>query len=50
MVKSIGCLTYQCSEGDVPDERLFKALREYERALNGLIVADMDEYDAAAWN
>jgi hypothetical protein len=47
--KMMQCLRYQCAEGDIPEEPLFKALAsaiaaECESYVNGL-----DEYDACPW-
>jgi hypothetical protein len=47
--KSLGCLLYQCSEGNVPDHPLFKLLTEIKHALAEEIVQNLPEYDQAAW-
>ncbi len=48
-LKSLQCLIYQCSEGNVTNEPLYKSLREYEFGLCRAIVQDMPEYDLANW-
>ena len=49
LLKQIQCLTYQCSEGDVPETDLFKRLESIQRALALDIVTNTKEYEAAAW-
>lgn len=48
-LKSLQCFIYQCSEGNVPQSKMYKALREYEFALCRDIVAALPEYDKANW-
>ena len=45
MVKSLHCLTYQCSEGDVPECDLYKRLIAAEDALG-----EPHGYDEATWD
>ena len=49
-VKSLQCLIYQCSEGDIDQQPLYKALRKKERETLGEIVLSLPEYEAAAWD
>lgn len=49
VLKSIACLLYQCSEGDVPACEEFKRLHEYEQDLAGCIATSTPEYAAAEW-
>jgi hypothetical protein len=48
--KSLGCLHYQCSEGTVPEEPLYKALELMQDRLAHQIVAALPEYEAAEWD
>jgi hypothetical protein len=47
--KSLRCLIYQCSEGDIPETPLYKALVNYAAAIAAYIVCSTPEYDEAAW-
>ena len=47
--KSTACLLYQCSEGDVPENPLYKALEELRSALAEHLVTSTPEWDAALW-
>ena len=49
LYKSIKSYLYQCSEGDVRELPLYKALREYENTLARHIVEKIPEYDKAPW-
>lgn len=49
LYKSIGCLMYQCSEGNVPETDLYKKMREIENALAHDIVSNSKEYEKAQW-
>lgn len=46
-LKSLRCYLYQCSEGDVPEQRLYKAIDQYAADLALEIVMDMPEYNRA---
>lgn len=48
-VKQLSCLLYQCSEGDVPDSPLFKAVQKLENEICSAIVTRSRDYDAAPW-
>jgi hypothetical protein len=48
--KSLQCLSYQCCEGNVPDNPLYKLLEEIENAMARQIVSDLAEYDKAEWD
>lgn len=48
--KAIACLIYQCSEGDVPETGLFKALTLIEQKLCVVIVSLLPQYEHAAWD
>ncbi len=48
-LKSLNCLLYQCSEGTVPDNPLFKALSSIADRMAQGIVSDLPEYQRAEW-
>lgn len=48
-LKSLNCLIYQCSEGDVPDMELYKTLKELSNFLKDVIVNESEEYEQAEW-
>lgn len=56
LLKSINCLIYQCSEGDVPETALFKQLETASEALSAKVGgADLsgnrdERYDEAEWD
>ena len=45
--KAIECLLYQCSEGNVPQLNLFKALDNYRNAIARKIATNTSDYKAA---
>ena len=47
--KAVQCLRYQCSEGNVPNTPLYKALEELRSNLAFDTVADLPEYENAPW-
>jgi hypothetical protein len=47
--KAISCLSYQCSEGDVPKTELFKELELAEGMIAARIVQNLPEYEKAPW-
>lgn len=49
-LKAMHCLSYQCSEGDVPDSDLFKELGASIGEVADMIVTDTAEYDEAPWD
>lgn len=48
-LKSLRCWLYQCSEGNVPEQPLFKALERYAGDLAFHIVAELPGWNAAEW-
>jgi hypothetical protein len=48
--KSMRCLLYQCSEGNVPDTKLFQDLNDFCNGVARSIISDLPEYDAASWD
>lgn len=49
-LKSLQCLLYQCTEGDIPSRPLYKALDDCAAFLMYDIVSRMPEYEAAKWD
>lgn len=49
VLKSLHCWHYQCSEGDVPNDPLYKAFEEIIHAIEGALVRQMPQYDKATW-
>ena len=50
LFKAMRCFLYQCSEGDVPDSDLFKAVERFADEFGAGIDQDGPEYQAAAWS
>ena len=48
--KSLGCLTYQCCEGNVPETELYRFLEDLENTIAREIVHSMPEFDKAEWD
>jgi hypothetical protein len=42
-------LLYQCSEGDVPEQSLFKALESIISSIANEIIQAMPDYEQAPW-
>jgi hypothetical protein len=49
LFKSLQCFLYQCSEGNVPERSLFKALDALLNLLGPAINQESPEYAAAIW-
>lgn len=47
--KAAQCLRYQCSEGDVPEQPLYKALVQFINDLACETLDETDAYEAAPW-
>jgi hypothetical protein len=47
--KALGCWLYQCTEGDVPDTKLFQAMKKVHANLAHYIVSKLPEYERAKW-
>lgn len=48
--KSLQCWLYQCSEGDVPEDALYKLFEtEIKPAIAEAIISSLPEYKAAKW-
>ena len=48
-IKTLACYLYQCSEGEVPEQRLFQQLTEWRNALCYHLVTQSDEWQQASW-
>jgi hypothetical protein len=49
-LKDMKCLRYQCSEGNVPDTRLYKFLEELIEAYMSYIIEELPQYNNASWD
>ena len=49
VLKSLQCWKYQCSEGDVPETKLYQFFEEVEHHLALQIVIGLPAYDKAKW-
>jgi len=48
--KSLQCFLYQCSEGNVPETKLFKFMEEFSHGLAKDIISNLPEYEEAEWS
>ena len=48
--KSLSCVMYQASEGNVPETEFYRELLEIKRVLAMHIVAMLPEYETAKWD
>ncbi len=48
--KAVQCLSYQCSEGNVPETPLYAELEQIEHELAGEIIRELPAYKAAPWD
>lgn len=49
-LKSLECLRYQCSEGNIPRTKLYKWLNKVIDGVQNQIISDLPEYKEAVWN
>jgi hypothetical protein len=49
VLKSMQCLQYQCSEGDVPKLPMYKCLNRLIGVLESHIISELPEYNQATW-
>ncbi len=49
LLKSLDCYLYQCSEGDVPKRKLYKAMDMFCVRLAGFIARNQPEYQESEW-
>ena len=47
--KALRCFLYQCSEGNIPERALYKALHQAAYAMAHEIVSHLDAYEKADW-
>jgi len=47
--KAILCLLYQCSEGDVPETPLYKALENMGNVIADDVVSGLPAFETASW-
>jgi len=47
--KSLRCWLYQCTEGDVPEDRLYRDMADMANAWACHLVAMSDAYEKAGW-
>lgn len=47
--KSLDCLIYQCSEGDIVNEPLYKLLEYISNVWHGFIVRRLPQWNVAVW-
>ncbi len=49
-LKSLKCLRYQCSEGNVPESEMYKFLEKIIRSWTDYCVETIPEYQKAKWD
>ena len=49
LLKSLNCYMYQCSEGNVPDSPIYKAMEKLVISLTVFIACNQEEYKNAEW-
>lgn len=49
LLKSLSCFLYQCSEGKVPNEDLFKRVEKFERSMESHIASKYVDALGAEW-
>ena len=49
LLKSLDCFLYQCTEGEVPTERLYKRCQEARERLASQLIDNLPEYREADW-
>lgn len=49
-IKSMDCWLYQCSEGEIPQNELFKAIEKVRDSLCHKIIQRSKEYDVCKWD
>jgi len=49
-LKALHCLSYQCSEGDVPESPLYQQIDRRIRQIEAHLACSLPEYDAAPWD
>jgi hypothetical protein len=49
ILKTLQCFLYQCSEGNIPETKLFIMLKEIEEILKNKVIDKLDDYKKAKW-
>lgn len=49
VLKSLRCYLYQCMEGDIPENRIYKTMRKIEDIIEYDIIDKLPEYEKAEW-
>lgn len=49
LLKSLNCYIYQCSEGNVPDSPIYKAMEKLSISVAVFIACHQPEYEEAEW-
>ena len=49
LLKTIDCYLYQCSEGNVPESALYKAVQSIRNTLANWIISNTPAFNAAEW-
>lgn len=47
--KLVECYLYQCEEGQIPSDPLYKGMEDFQRGWFGFIVRNSEGYTAAPW-
>ncbi len=50
LLKSLNCLIYQCSEGNVMESPLYRELTKKRNRMMSEIICRLPEYNAAQWD
>jgi len=48
-IKALHCWHYQCTEGEVPEDELYKLMEELDYTMLYKVVSATTEYERAAW-
>ncbi len=48
-IKRLDCFLYQCTEGDVPNDKLFKEVEKLRATLRGEYIQYLPEYEKLPW-
>lgn len=49
ILKSLDCFLYQCLEGDIPKDDLYKTLDNVRKILTNYIITHLPDYKKAKW-
>ena len=48
--KSLSCWLYQCSEGNVPEQKLYQIMCQYQATLSSNLIYTLQEWEDAEWD